>query len=69
MVTRTGETFASRVAASILRAAGLERLVAHDAESYHALVLRIAQDPGELAALKGHLEAVRISCRLFDSAA
>jgi predicted O-linked N-acetylglucosamine transferase (SPINDLY family) len=68
VVTRLGETFASRVAASILHAAGLPQLVAHSADDYADIARRLATSPDELAALKAHLEDVRLTCPLFDSA-
>jgi predicted O-linked N-acetylglucosamine transferase (SPINDLY family) len=67
VVTRLGETFASRVAASILHAAGLPELVAHSASDYADIARRLATSPDELAALKAHLEDVRLTCSLFDS--
>jgi predicted O-linked N-acetylglucosamine transferase (SPINDLY family) len=69
VVTRMGETFASRVAASILHAIDLPQLVTHDAESYYALAHRLATARDELDVLKAHIERVRLSCALFDSAA
>lgn len=41
VVTRIGETFASRVAASLLRAAGLPELIAKDAEHYYEIARAI----------------------------
>ncbi|MEN3952051.1 tetratricopeptide repeat protein [Iodidimonas sp. SYSU 1G8] len=67
VVTRLGETFASRVAASILHAAGLPQLVAESADDYLALARRLATAPAELAAIRQHLEQVRMTCPLFDS--
>jgi predicted O-linked N-acetylglucosamine transferase (SPINDLY family) len=69
VVTRIGDTFASRVAASILHAAELPHLVTDDTEGYYALAARLATQREELRALKAHLEAVRFTCPLFDSPA
>jgi predicted O-linked N-acetylglucosamine transferase (SPINDLY family) len=67
LVTCPGETFASRVAASLLHAAGLPELIAPSLEDYEALALRLAQQPEALAALKQKLDAQRTRCPLFDS--
>lgn len=67
VVTRAGETFASRVAGSLLRAAGLAELVTTDLEAYKALAVRLASRPDELARLKERLAAGRDSSALFDT--
>ncbi|WP_454916814.1 tetratricopeptide repeat protein [Xanthobacter sediminis] len=68
LVTCPGESFASRVAASLLHAVGLSELVAPSLAEYEALALALARDPARLAALKAHLLAVRTSAPLFDAA-
>lgn len=67
MVTCMGQGFAGRVAASLLRAVGLEELITHNLEAYEALALRIAQDPAYQQHLRAHLKAVRHSTSLFDA--
>jgi predicted O-linked N-acetylglucosamine transferase (SPINDLY family) len=67
LLTCTGRTFASRVAASLLHAAGVPELVTHNLTDYEALAMRLAADP---ALLQGHaqrLEANRHTCPLFDT--
>lgn len=44
IITRSGETFASRVAGSILHAAGLPELIVDSEEAYEALALKIYSD-------------------------
>jgi predicted O-linked N-acetylglucosamine transferase (SPINDLY family) len=44
LITRSGETFASRVAGSILHAVGLEELIVETEADYEALALRIYRD-------------------------
>lgn len=44
IITRSGETFASRVAGSILHAVGLEELIADSEQAYEALALKIYRD-------------------------
>lgn len=68
VVTYPGETFASRVAASLVSAVGLPELAVSSFEAYEALALSIARDPARLAALKAHLAAARTSSPLFDTA-
>lgn len=67
LVTRMGQTFASRVAASVLRAVGLPELVTETASDYEALALRLARTPDELAALKAKLARNRLTYPLFDT--
>lgn len=67
LVTRVGETFASRVAGSILRAAGLPELVTQNADDYERLVIELATSPERLRSLKTRLNENRHSCPLFDT--
>ena len=67
VVTCLGSTFAARVAASLLRAAGLPELVAATSEGYEALALRLAHDAALLAAVKAKLGDSRDTCPLFDT--
>lgn len=67
VLTRIGNTFASRVAASLLRAAGLPELVTETTEEYEALALALAADPAQLHAFRQRLAATRDSCALFDT--
>lgn len=69
IVTLLGETFASRVAASLLRAAELTELVTESAAAYEALALRLARDPGRLLALRDRLAQHRLQTPLFDTPA
>ncbi|HEY4922649.1 MAG TPA: tetratricopeptide repeat protein [Xanthobacteraceae bacterium] len=62
-----GTTFASRVSASILTAAGLDDLIATSFDSYFDRALALARDPAALARLKTRVLAVRASA-LFDTA-
>jgi predicted O-linked N-acetylglucosamine transferase (SPINDLY family) len=67
IVTRPGETFASRVAASLLIAAGLPQLVTNSIEDYEHLALSMARSPDLLARTRAELAAQRAVCPLFDS--
>ncbi|SMF93400.1 Predicted O-linked N-acetylglucosamine transferase, SPINDLY family [Methylomagnum ishizawai] len=66
VLTLPGRAFASRMAGSLLRAAGLPELIAATPEAYEALALRLATRPEELAALKAKLERHRATQPLFD---
>ncbi len=68
VATCLGDTFASRVAASLLRAVGLPELVAADPAGYEALALALAGDPARLAAIRATLAANRATAPLFDTA-
>ena len=68
VVTGKGDTFAGRVAASVLHAAGLPELVTESLQDYEALALRLARDPPMLASIKAKLAANREIMTLFDVA-
>jgi predicted O-linked N-acetylglucosamine transferase (SPINDLY family) len=68
LITCLGSTFASRVAASLVYAAGLPELVIESLTDYEALALKIARDPGLLASLKAKLARNRNTFPLFDTA-
>ena len=67
VLTRIGESFAGRVGASVLHAAGLPELVVRSAADYRSLALALARDPARLADLKRRLVAGRSTCALFDT--
>jgi protein O-GlcNAc transferase len=66
LVTCAGESMASRVAGSQLRAIGLPDLVTTGLGDYEALALELARDRDRLAGLKARLAANRSSYPLFD---
>ena len=68
VVTCAGNTFAGRVAGSLLRAIGLEELVTTSLDEYEALALRLAGDPDLLRQLRTRLEQNRQTQPLFDTA-
>ncbi|HET7032926.1 MAG TPA: tetratricopeptide repeat protein, partial [Casimicrobiaceae bacterium] len=67
IVTLIGETFASRVAASLLDNAGLGRLVTRSRAEYEALAFELAHDGPSLDAIRQKLRARRDTLPLFDS--
>jgi predicted O-linked N-acetylglucosamine transferase (SPINDLY family) len=68
VLTLLGNTFTSRVAASLLYAVGLPELIARAPAEYEELALRLAQQPALLASLRGRLADNRLTQPLFDSA-
>jgi predicted O-linked N-acetylglucosamine transferase (SPINDLY family) len=67
VLTCSGEAFAARMAGSLLRAVGLEELIARDLQHYEALALQLATRPEELARVRARLAANRASAALFDT--
>ena len=67
LVTRMGETFPSRVAASLLEAVGLPELATSSLADYESLALRLARSPELLGALRERLVRARASAALFDT--
>ena len=68
IVTCPGETFASRVAGSLLHASGLSELIAADLDGYFDLALDLATNAQRLGALRARLADNRVTCALFDVA-
>jgi predicted O-linked N-acetylglucosamine transferase (SPINDLY family) len=67
LVTCLGSTFAGRVAASLLKAVGLDRLITSSLDEYAALALELAQNPSMLASIKHELAMNRDGAALFDT--
>ena len=66
LVTCAGESFASRVASSLLHTVGLPELIARNLTHYESLIVRLANEPARLAALRERLERNRLQGPLFD---
>jgi protein O-GlcNAc transferase len=67
VLTCLGETFAGRVAASLLNAVGLPELITTSLEDYDALALKLAREPPLLASIKAKLDRNRNAYPLFDT--
>jgi predicted O-linked N-acetylglucosamine transferase (SPINDLY family) len=67
VLTRRGESFAARVAASLLNAVGLPELIATTPEQYEATAIELASDPARLAEIKDRLHRNRVTMPLFDT--
>ena len=62
-----GQSFASRVAASLLNAIGSPELVTNTQEEYEALAIELAMNPKKLADIKLKLTNNRLTTPLFDT--
>lgn len=69
VITVTGNTFPSRVGASLLNAVELPQLVCRDLDEYIRLAIDLAGDPDRLVALRNHLRQGRGRFALFDTKA
>jgi predicted O-linked N-acetylglucosamine transferase (SPINDLY family) len=69
VLTCIGPTFAGRVAASQLKAIGLEELITGSLDEYESLALRLANEPSSLASIKQKLTRNRSTSPLFDTQA
>ena len=67
MLTAPGETFASRVCASLLRAVGLPELVAASRHEYEEIALTLALDGAKLHAIRQKLARNIGTQPLFDT--
>lgn len=67
VITKMGATFPSRVAASLLTAAGLSDLVCVNEEEYVQKAIEMAQDATKLADLRAHIKKNRSKMALFNS--
>lgn len=69
VLTCTGEAFASRVGASLLKAVGLPELITSTPEQYQELAVALASNPTLLRDIRAKLAGNLRTTRLFDIAA
>jgi protein O-GlcNAc transferase len=69
VLTCAGQSFAARVACSLLHAVGLPELVTHNLADYEALALHLATDTAAYQALRDKLTRQRATAPLFDPVA
>jgi predicted O-linked N-acetylglucosamine transferase (SPINDLY family) len=67
VLTCSGTSFASRVAASLLHAQGLDELIVHDIGAYETLAVELASDPDRMAAVRSKAASAVQSGSLFDT--
>jgi predicted O-linked N-acetylglucosamine transferase (SPINDLY family) len=68
VVTHIGNSFAGRVAASLLSAVGLPELITRTRADYEALAIDLALDKQKLADIRGRLQGSHLTASLFDAA-
>jgi predicted O-linked N-acetylglucosamine transferase (SPINDLY family) len=68
VLTQQGQSFAGRVAASLLTAVGLPELIVHTAQQYEDMAIALAQDSQNLSRIKHKLAAQRDIAPLFNTA-
>ncbi|MCE2689246.1 MAG: hypothetical protein LW862_05310 [Rubrivivax sp.] len=66
VVTWTGQTFASRVAGSLLKAVGVPDTICNSVETYEAKVMELALDAGMRQSLRDRVRAARLTSPLFS---
>jgi len=66
VLTRAGESFAGRVAGSIVHTVGLSELVVDSAADYETIAVQLARQPERLAGFREGLVKARDSSPLFD---
>ena len=69
IVSLCGDSFASRVAASLLHDVGLQQYACSSLKEYHSTALRMSQQPEELAAFRNHMAEQLSSAKWPHSAA
>jgi hypothetical protein len=67
ILTMPGKGFASRVCASLVRAAGMSELICGGLQDYVERAVALGGRPNDVKALKQKLLAARADCLLFDT--
>jgi protein O-GlcNAc transferase len=67
VLTQIGETFAARVAASLLNAIELPELITTTPQAYERLAIELATNPEKLASINRKLADNRVTTPLFDT--
>lgn len=67
VLTRAGDSYISRVGASLLSAVGLPELITRSQHDFEALAVELAGDPDRLAQIRQKLAQNRKSSPLFDT--
>jgi predicted O-linked N-acetylglucosamine transferase (SPINDLY family) len=67
VLTQIGETFAGRVAASLLTTIGLPELITRSPQAYVDLAVELATNAKKLAGIKSKLVGNRLTSPLFNT--
>jgi predicted O-linked N-acetylglucosamine transferase (SPINDLY family) len=68
LVTYSGNSFASRVAGSLLKTIGLESLITQSIEEYESKIFELLSNPSQLTDIRNTLELNKLVTPLFDTA-
>lgn len=66
LLTRIGNSFPSRVSASLLKALGLDELVTNSTDAYESTAIEMAHSVDRLEHLRRRLALARLESRVFD---
>jgi predicted O-linked N-acetylglucosamine transferase (SPINDLY family) len=69
LLTLAGKSFPARVAASLLKAVGLEELITHSRKEFESLAIELATNPKKLRLIREKLSTNRETMPLFDTQA
>jgi predicted O-linked N-acetylglucosamine transferase (SPINDLY family) len=67
LLTYPGESFASRVAAGLVRTIGVPELITSTQQQYEQLAIELASNPQRLAAIRTRIQDNRLTSPLFDT--
>lgn len=67
VLTKSGESFVSRMATSALNAIEIQELITHSANDYRNLAIELATDSKKLDLIKAKLQKNKFTTALFDS--
>jgi predicted O-linked N-acetylglucosamine transferase (SPINDLY family) len=67
VLTMTGDSFAARMAGSLLHALGLPELVTQSPADYETVAQRLARNPAQLLNLRQRLQHLRTTHPFFDT--
>ncbi|MES2032462.1 MAG: tetratricopeptide repeat protein, partial [Pseudomonadota bacterium] len=67
LLTCRGETFAGRVAASLLQNLGTSEVIAADRDDYERMAIELARNPERLSSIREKLSANRLKMPAFDT--
>ena len=67
VLTRVGESFVSRVSASLLTAIDLPELITHTEKEYEDLAIELANNRNKLEEIKSKLEKNKLTKSLFNT--
>ncbi|MBU3612664.1 tetratricopeptide repeat protein [Polynucleobacter sp. MG-27-Goln-C1] len=67
VLTLAGESFSSRMGASLATAIGLPELIATSQEDYEAIAIDLGKNPDKIASIKKKLAENRLTTALFDT--